>query len=1139
MSGGKMLRARVRRADHALCILICFATTLCSAQGTQSVEPMPIPLRDGQTLSATHEATERFTYVVDVADDATYLVRVDQRGLDLIVTVETPAQSTDSFNSPLFRHSGELVVLASAVAGSFRVTVHSDEHTGALGGHAIALTKLTPPADARELDAWGLMSAGGAANFDSGEEGWAAAVDAYVRAAALWRELGRTREQADALFSVATIEYWQLFSWDRAADLAASAAALYADLGEAALAANAVHLQGAALVEKALESAQSSTGVEISPETEALFATALQLLEDARATHEQLGNVYDLGLVTNNFGYTHYSKGELDEARVYYQQAAALMQSAGEWTGELNPRANIGVLDIEAGHLISATETFERILEILPPGKSLRYRADTLNSLGTAQRMLGNVEQGLETFSAALEIQKDLDDAQGRGQSLRRIGEVYYSLGELDLAAQYLEQALPIAAATNDGRNREATLRNLGNVAHLREDYLSALEFHRSALGIAASASDRAHLQLLIAKDLRALGRYDEARDSAEEAKRIGASSGSELLFAGALHELGRAQLAQGDTNAAIANLVSAAAAYSRLGLGAEHAEALHGLALAAAAEDDLHQAVEYGEAALSELESLRLRVADPELRAFFSAIRRSHYETQIDWLMTLHARSHGSTVDYLRAAFATSERSRARLTTDLLHEASVDLRNDFDVDLQVRQTDLYDQLAERGHQRNMLLEEAGSDDASRSKLQRVLADLAAIETDLKLVEIDLRRTSPRFASLRAPEPLTTSQIQTLLGPDTMLLQYALGERASYVWVVSRDSIIAIELADRSTIEAAARRALDSVKTYAPGASAGPGPSVELTNLAELVLAPVAAHLRRTRIVLALDGALSYIPFAVLPVSGADGQTNPLLADHEVVAIPSMSSLDLPPRGDAAQTIKTLAVFADPVLEANDPRFGSAPPMPLVAAASPVDLGTRLSVGAGLGRLLSTAYEADSISALVPDDAQFTARGFAASRDTVFEADLGQYRFIHFATHGLVDSRYPGLSALALSRFDVSGTPQNGYLRLNDIYNLKLNADLVVLSACETALGREVRGEGLIGLTQGFMYAGARSLIASLWQVPDRATAELMTRFYSYMLTEGLRPAEALRKAQLASAAERRWSHPYFWGGFVLLGDWR
>jgi CHAT domain-containing protein len=216
----------------------------------------------------------------------------------------------------------------------------------------------------------------------------------------------------------------------------------------------------------------------------------------------------------------------------------------------------------------------------------------------------------------------------------------------------------------------------------------------------------------------------------------------------------------------------------------------------------------------------------------------------------------------------------------------------------------------------------------------------------------------------------------------------------------------------------------------------------------------------------------------------------------------------------------------------------------LLAAASPPtehSLITRSSVGDDdhLTRLASTGDEARAISALVPADQQLVATGFDARREKILNTDLSQFRIVHFATHGLIDSRYPALSALALSSYDERGLPQNSFLRLHDIYDLKLHADLVVLSACDTALGREIRSEGLLGLTQGFLYAGARSLVVSLWQVPDRATAELMTRFYEYLLNDGLRPADALRRAQLALSAERRWRDPYFWGAMTLLGDWQ
>lgn len=154
--------------------------------------------------------------------------------------------------------------------------------------------------------------------------------------------------------------------------------------------------------------------------------------------------------------------------------------------------------------------------------------------------------------------------------------------------------------------------------------------------------------------------------------------------------------------------------------------------------------------------------------------------------------------------------------------------------------------------------------------------------------------------------------------------------------------------------------------------------------------------------------------------------------------------------------------------------------------------------------------------------------------------EIGQYRILHLATHGLLNSAHPELSGIVLSLVDRQGQPQNGFLRLNEVYNLKLSADLVVLSACQTALGKEIRGEGLVGLTRGFMYAGAPRVLASLWKVDDRATAELMKQFYGAMLKgTGQRPAEALRAAQIAMWKTKGWEAPYYWGAFVLQGDWK
>jgi len=284
----------------------------------------------------------------------------------------------------------------------------------------------------------------------------------------------------------------------------------------------------------------------------------------------------------------------------------------------------------------------------------------------------------------------------------------------------------------------------------------------------------------------------------------------------------------------------------------------------------------------------------------------------------------------------------------------------------------------------------------------------------------------------------------------------------------------------------------------------------------------------------------------------------PLIVDHEIVNLPSASALALIRKeGAGRQTAtKTLAALADPVFEADDPRLTAARKKAssngLIAsvrsaesAPSPSTLPYELERSArsfhrdGFSRLIFSHEEAEFITGLAPKGSTLKATGFEANRQLAASGELGQYRIVHFATHGLINSEHPELSGLVLSLMDENGKPQDGFLRMSEVFNLEMPADLVVLSACQTALGKEVKGEGLVGLTRGFMHAGAQRVVASLWQVDDLATAELMKRFYIGMLKENLRPAAALRAAQIETSRNPRWSSPYYWAGFVLQGEWK
>jgi CHAT domain-containing protein len=305
------------------------------------------------------------------------------------------------------------------------------------------------------------------------------------------------------------------------------------------------------------------------------------------------------------------------------------------------------------------------------------------------------------------------------------------------------------------------------------------------------------------------------------------------------------------------------------------------------------------------------------------------------------------------------------------------------------------------------------------------------------------------------------------------------------------------------------------------------------------------------------DGALQYVPFAALPRPAPGARRRPLIVDHEVVSLPSASTLvvlrrELTGRKPAP---KTVAALADPVFDPGDERFKASMVQRgagrAIVAQSRTDWGSResdltrsardLDLGDTRGvlrRLPYTRKEAQMILSLAPADQRLGALDFAANQATATSDELAKYRYVHFATHGLLNPKHPELSGIVLSLFNEQGAEQDGFLRASEVFNLNLPAEMVVLSGCQTALGKDVRGEGLVGLTRGFMYAGAARVLVSLWEVNDHATSELMGRLYRGILGKRrLTPAAALREAQSSLWREKRWSAPYYWAGFTLQGE--
>lgn len=784
-----------------------------------------------------------------------------------------------------------------------------------------------------------------------------------------------------------------------------------------------------------------------------------------------------------------------------------------------------------------ATESLQKALSLWRELGDEDYVGRTLNDLGVLYSQLGEVQDGLTALEESLALRRALGDRRGEASTLHNLGAFHRVLGDADKALAHFRQALELRRIVGDRWGEEKTLHNIGGVYQDLGDKAKALAHYEQALSIQRElGADRSGLALTL-DDIGSLclevGEREKALRYFSEALAASREAGDRHAEALTLHRIGSAYALGGDRAKALMHYDQALKMRRAMGNWLGELESLYRIALALREEGDLEQARVRVEEALSIVEGVRAKVASQSLRAAYMASSQSHYELAIDVLMGLHRRSPGGGFEAL--ALAMAERGRARSLLDTLAEASVDVSGGADGELLGREVSLRRRIAAKEQHRAQLLSEGAEGEAAEAE-----KEVAALLAEYESLQGEMRSRSPRYAALTQPRPYGLGEIQGLLDEASLLLEYDLGEERSYLWAVTRGGVWSHELPKRSEVEALARRVYESMVT---SRERGRRVQAELAalELSRMVLGPVSERLGERRLLIVADGALQYVPFGALP--RPDRGDVPLIVGHEVVSLPSASVVgalreETLRRSSAG---KAVAVLADPVLRREDSRVKGR----LAASTRGEDGGSEVlrsavEVGAGgLPRLLFTRREAETIASMASGGGVLKALDFQASRATATRPELREYRIVHFATHGLLNSQHPELSGIVLSLVDEEGGSQDGFLRLQDLYNMRLGADLVVLSGCQTALGKEIKGEGLVGLTRGFMYAGAPRVVASLWSVRDEATSELMKRFYRGMLRRKLTPPAALRAAQVSMWKDPRWKAPYFWAAFVLQGEWK
>ena len=883
------------------------------------------------------------------------------------------------------------------------------------------------------------------------------------------------------------------------------------------------------------------------------YGEALRLMRDAR---DQRGEAMTLA----NMATIYNLLSEQQKALEHLNSALTVWRAIGDRHLEAITLLINSRIYYALGEPQKALEFSNLALPVMRAVGDQSGEAGTFTMIGSVYRLLGEPQKALDHFEQALPLWRVVGDRRNEATVLNNMGTVYNLVGEPQKAFHYFQQVLPVARMIGDRRVEAATLINMGNIHNLLDEPQKAIEVLDQALTLARDLGDR---RLEGAALTHTGTSYSSLRDQRkaveylERALQLRVAVSDRQGEAITLNHLGRVFDSWSQPQKAADYYGKALAIWRVVGDRNGEVAALYGMARAQSKLNDLPRAREHTEAALDIINTLRTKVASRALRASYFASVQDLYKLHIDLLMQLHRRQPAAGFDV--AALKAHEQARARSLIDMLAEASADIREGVDPKLLARERSLQ-QMLNAEAERQMRLFGGQHTEESANAVRRKIEDLL---TQLLAIEAELKSQSPRYAALTQPAPLGLAEIQNAVTDDaTLLLEYSLGEERSYLWAITKTSFSSYELPPRTVIEAAARRCYelltarnqfvkfetaDEKRERVRKADADyPNAAAALS---DMLLGPVAAQLARKRLLVVPDGALEYLPFAALTVPGRSARRTtsfvPLMVQHEVTSIPSASTLavlrrELHGREPAE---KVVAVFADPVFDKDDERVtgevsraGEHHRAPVASAAEEM---TRSSDGSStLPRLPYTRHEAEVILGLAPATGRKAALGFEANRAAAMSDDLINYRIIHFATHSFLDSTHPELSGIALSMLDRQGKTQNGFLRAHEVFNLKLGAELVVLSGCRTGLGKEVKGEGLYGMTRGFMYAGSRRVVVSLWDVQDQATARLMSDFYRGLLgPQRPHAAAALRAAQIAIWREGRWQAPYYWAGFVLQGE--
>ena len=782
----------------------------------------------------------------------------------------------------------------------------------------------------------------------------------------------------------------------------------------------------------------------------------------------------------------------------------------------------IGRVYRKQGHLLPALQCFEqarmKTIRIADKGNE----PIVLRSLGELYAEMGDYVKSLECEIQALHLFRMRREDWRAGVALADIAGSFAALGDYRGALYDYRQSLEIAYENHRAGDIESVLADMADL-YLRigkpHKALSCLTNSLQLSQRVKSQSIKASVLLGLGAVHQRLGQLSNALEDFGEALNIATTIGSTPLESQVLAKRGDCYLKSGNLDAAERDFKAGLEAAERMGFREVVIATHRGLADTRRKRGDYINCLAHLQTAVETIEQIRGRIPTPELRSGFLEQNSKVYEDVIDVLSVLNKRDR--TRQYDRLAFHYAEKGRARSFLDTLAEAKAHVTAGL-TDEQVNQQSAL--LSEISKASAALMRDETS--AKRQALDRA-------ERDLAEWAVQLRAINPKYQEFQYPEPYSVERVQSTIDADTALLEYVLGTERSQLWIITAGRATMLTLPGRAEIEQAVTEYRVAVPSHPRGDQGLTSYLAHCTQLYELLLRPASKYLIAARKLLIVpDGVLHYIPFETLAKRRSESSSpRYLIEDFTITYAPSASVFGNLLRGRHSSNApqRKLLAYGDPTLGTRQPATDG--PRPL----SEVVRSVYRRSGMNFAPLPYTRVEVTEIAQLYAPDMRTIHLGRDASEASVKRENLTEYRHLHFATHALIDDEIPARSGVVLSL--VNAGAEDGILRMSEIFNLKIDADLVVLSACQTGLGKLVKGEGIVGLTRAFMYAGTPRVAVSLWEVNDLATAEFMQRFYQH-IKAGQLTADALRAAKLAMihSDTSAYRHPYFWAPFVLVG---